>query len=88
MHFLNVHSAKEVFGLISDGLIGLSPKANPRQPSDIFVHELYQQKVIGTSMFSFYLAFDKSPTKSMAWFGGYSTAFLRRNLEGYSSKSS
>jgi hypothetical protein len=84
MHFLNIYSAKEVYGLISDGLIGLSPKAKPRQPSDIFVHELYQQKVIGSSMFSFYLGDSNRKQKSMAWFGGYSTDFLRKNLEGYS----
>ena len=42
MHFLNIFKARDVYGLVSDGLIGLSPKANPRQPSDIFVHELYQ----------------------------------------------
>lgn len=84
MHFLNIFSAAEVYGLVSDGLIGLSPKANPRQPSDIFVHELYQQNVIGTSMFSFYLGFVNGRSKSMAWFGGYSTDFLRKNLDGYS----
>lgn len=85
MHFLNIYRAADVYGLVSDGLIGLSPKANPRQPSDIFVHELYQQNVIGTSMFSFFLGFKGSgyEQKSMAWFGGYSTDFIRKNLRGY-----
>ena len=58
MHFLNVFQAKDLTGLVADGLIGLSPKASPKQPSDIFVHELFQQQVIGTSMFSMYLGYE------------------------------
>jgi len=90
MHFLNIYRAQDVYGLVSDGLIGLSPKANPRQPSDIFVHELYQQNVVGTSMFAFYLGYkDKnSEQKSMAWFGGYSTNWIKKNLKPYRNKSS
>lgn len=77
-----------MYGLVSDGLIGLSPKANPRQPSDIFEHELYQQNVIGTSMFAFYLGYKdkRSEQKSMAWFGGYSTNWIRKNLKPYRNK--
>ena len=35
-------------------------------------------------MFSFFLGFQGYKPSSMAWFGGYSTDFIRKNFEGYS----
>jgi len=38
-------------------------------------------------MFSFFLGFQGYQPSSMAWFGGYSTEFIRKNFEGYANLS-
>jgi len=52
--FLNVFHARELHGLVSDGLIGMAPHPPPNHPADIFVNELYSQGVIKRNVFTLY----------------------------------
>ena len=88
MHFLNVFHAQDLEGLVSDGLLGLAPKADAKQPSNIFVKELFNQGVIGKSTFSMCLSEMGSITPSMIWFGGYDTNFIISNFNAYKDFSS
>lgn len=83
VNFLSVFEAKDLSSLISDGLLGLSPRVpvlgnhfNEKQQVHLLVDQLYQDKAINRPIFSLYLT--EYTSQSKIQFGGYDQAIVEK----------
>ena len=80
MNFVAVDQALDFDYLRSDGILGLSPKEPKSDPDGInlFVRQLYKQKVLEKPMFALKTSDKNTLQPSMAHFGGYDESIIEK----------
>ena len=87
MNFISVFESIELFGIQSDGLLGLSPRKT-NSGGELTVHllvdELKNDGVIDKAMFAFDLRSVEDPfATSKVTFGGYDNAIVRERASPF-----
>lgn len=82
VNFLSVYHARDLSGIIADGLLGLSPKVKSWRKDGAEVHLLVDQLkadgVISKAMFALYLT--EYTSQSRMQFGGYDQTIIEQSL--------
>jgi len=82
VNFLNVNKARDLSGIQSDGLLGLSPRNTERQDEvHLLVDELQKDGIIRDAIFAFYLTDENGQSKVK--FGAYDQNIVNEAKKKY-----